>query len=311
MRKIVVIVNPVSGRGRGEASIPAIERILRESGAEHAVIRTERAWHAVELARKAAMDGAGAVVAAGGDGTVNEVINGLMAAKTGGSAETALAALCVGRGNDFAFGMGIPMDLEAGCRALAGNHRRRIDVGKVTGGMHPDGRFFGNGVGIGFDAVVGFEALKMKRLKGFASYAVAAIKTISLYDRPPVVTIECDGETWSQPALMVSLMNGRRMGGGFMMAPDGDPGDGSLNYCIAGDVGKRRILPLILRFMKGSQMSHPAIRAGRFKWMKVSAPDSALPAHADGETLCVDGTELVIEVLPSQLDVIVPGPAAS
>jgi diacylglycerol kinase (ATP) len=311
MRKIVVIVNPVSGRGRGEASIPAIERILREMGTDHTIVRTERAWHAADLARKAALDRADVVVAAGGDGTVNEVINGLMAAKAEGAAETALAALCVGRGNDFAFGMGIPRDLETGCRALSGNLKRGMDVGKVTGGMYPGGRFFGNGVGIGFDAVVGFEALKMKRLKGFASYAVAAIKTISLYDRPPEVTIECDGETWSQRALMVSLMNGRRMGGGFMMAPDGDPGDGSLNYCIAGDVGKRRILPLILRFMKGSQMSHPAIRAGRFRRMKVSALEGALPAHADGETLCVDGTELVIEVLPSQLDVIVPDPAAS
>jgi diacylglycerol kinase (ATP) len=311
MRKIIVIVNPVSGRGRGEASIPLIEGILRKIGVDYALVRTERAWHAADLARKAAVERVDAVVAAGGDGTLNEVLNGLMAAKAEGAGETALAVLCVGRGNDFAFGLGIPGDLEAGCRALDGNHRRRIDVGKVTGGMHPGGRFFGNGVGIGFDAVVGFEALKMKRLKGFASYAVAAMKTISLYDRPPVVRIECDGEIWTQPALMVSLMNGRRMGGGFMMAPDGDPGDGSLNYCIAGNVGKRRILPLIIRFMKGSQMSHPAIRAGLFRRMKVNSLEGALPAHADGETLCVDGTELVIEVLPSQMDVIVPGPAVA
>jgi diacylglycerol kinase family enzyme len=108
---------------------------------------------------------------------------------------------------------------------------------------------------------------------------------------------------------MVSLMNGRRMGGGFLMAPQGDPGDGSLNYCIAGQVGKRRIVPLILRFMKGTQFSHPAIRAGLFKRMKVTALETALPAHADGETLCVEGTELLIEILPSQLDLMVPGTA--
>lgn len=308
MKKILVIVNPVSGRGRGEKSIPSIERILGESGLEHSLVRTERVWHAAELAHKAAVDHVDIVVAAGGDGTVNEVLNGLMTAKAEGADGTALASLCVGRGNDFAFGMGIPKTLEEGCRALSENLRRRIDVGRVTGGLHPGGRFFGNGVGIGFDAVVGFEALKMKRLKGFASYAVAAIKTVSLYDSPPVVRIECDGETWTQPALMVSLMNGRRMGGGFLMAPDGDPGDGSLNYCIAGRIGKRRIFPLILRFMKGSQMSHPDIRAGLFRRMKVNALEGALPAHADGETLCVDGTELVIEVLPSQLDVIVARP---
>jgi len=311
MRKILVMVNPISGRGRGEKSIPLIEGILGGSGLEHSLVRTERPWHAAEIARKAALDRFDTVVAVGGDGTVNEALNGLMTAKAEGAGGTALGVLCVGRGNDFAFGTGIPLNMEEGCRALAGDFRRRIDIGKVTGGLYPSGRFFGNGVGIGFDAVVGFEALKMKRLKGFASYAVAAVKTVSLYDNPPVVRIECDGNDWTQPALMVSLMNGRRMGGGFLMAPDGDPGDGSLNYCIAGRVGKRRIFPLILRFMKGSQMSHPAIRAGLFRRMKVRALEGALPAHADGETLCVDGAELLIEVLPSQLDVIIPRPEGS
>jgi YegS/Rv2252/BmrU family lipid kinase len=309
MKKFCVIVNPVSGRGRGEMSVPMIERHLNELSLEYSLFRTERAWHAAELAKRAALDGADAVVAAGGDGTANEVLNGLMHAKASGADRTALAVLCVGRGNDFAYGMGIPKDLRDGCMALAGNFRRRIDVGMVTGGLYPQGRFFGNGVGIGFDAVVGFEALKMKRLKGFASYAAAAIKTISLYDKAPVVRIECDGESWTQPSLMVSLMNGRRMGGGFLMAPEGNPGDGSLNYCIAGQVGKRRIIPLILRFMKGTQFSHPAIRAGLFMRMRVTALEGALPAHADGETLCVDGTDLLIEILPSQLDLVVPGTA--
>jgi diacylglycerol kinase (ATP) len=304
MKNIVVIVNPVSGRGRGEKSIPEIEGMMKKLGLNARLIRTGRAWHAAELARAAALDGAGMVVAAGGDGTVNEVLNGIMSARIAGSGGPVMGVLCVGRGNDFAFGMNIPRGLEDGCLALAGNVTRRIDVGKVTGGLFPGGRFFGNGVGIGFDAVVGFEALKMKRLKGFASYAAAAIKTISLYDKAPVVRIECDGETWTQPSLMVSLMNGRRMGGGFLMAPEGDPGDGSLDYCIAGQVGKGRILPLIIRFMKGTQFSHPAIRAGRFQKMKVTAMERALPAHADGETLCVDGTELLIEILPSRLDIV-------
>jgi diacylglycerol kinase family enzyme len=179
-----------------------------------------------------------------------------------------------------------------------------MDVGKVTGGLYPQGRYFGNGVGIGFDAVVGFEALKLKPLSGFLSYAVAALKTISLYYRAPLVRVECDGQTWTQPSLMLSLMNGRRMGGGFLMAPDGDPSDGWLNFCIAGQVPRRRVLPLMLRFMKGTQASHPLIRTERFRRMKVTAVEGALPAHADGETLCVDGQELLIELLPSQLDIV-------
>ena len=111
--------------------------------------------------------------------------------------------------------------------------------------------------------------------------------------------------SWTQPSLMVSLMNGRRMGGGFLMAPDGDPGDGMLDSCIAGQVEKRRIVPLILRFMKGTQFSHPAIRSQKFRRMKVTALEGALPAHADGETLCIEGTDLLIEILPSRLDVVI------
>jgi diacylglycerol kinase (ATP) len=306
MEKVLVIVNPVSGRGNGNRSIPAIENSLRALAVPFELVRTERVWHAAELAKAAALRGFTAVVAAGGDGTANEVLNGLMES---GSNSTAMGLLCVGRGNDFAFGMGVPRDLDSGCRVIADDFRRRIDVGRVTGGFFPQGRYFGNGVGIGFDAVVGFEALKLKRLKGFLSYAVAAVKTISLYDRPPLVRVVADGEERTERSLLVSLMNGRRMGGGFFMAPAADPGDGFLDYCIAGHIRRRKILPLMMRFLKGTQASHPAISMGRFKTLRATALDGALPAHADGETLCTDGTELSIEILPARMDMLVPKPA--
>ncbi len=309
MSRITVIVNPISGRGHGEKSIPAIEGHFRSLGVDAALIRTERPGHAYELAAAAVRDGSQTVVSAGGDGTANEVLNGLILANREHGRNAAMAVLCVGRGNDFAFGAGISRSLELGCRAIAEDRRRRIDAGLVTGGLYPKGRYFGNGVGIGFDAVVGFEALKLKALSGFLCYAVAAVKTISLYNRPHRVRITCDGETWVQDMLMVSLMNGRRMGGGFLMAPEGDPGDGCLNYCIAAGIRRRRLLPLMLKFMKGAQAGHPAIKMGTFRKIAVTALEGALPAHADGETLCVDGTALEVEILPSALDIIVHGPA--
>ena len=131
----------------------------------------------------------------------------------------ALGVLCSGRGNDFAFGAGIPMDIEQGCQTLKDGHKSLIDVGYVKGGLFPEGRYFGNGVGIGFDAVVGFVAAKQKHLSGFASYIVAALKTVFLYYHAPKVRIEVDDRTYEYSALMVSIMNGRRMGGGFHMAP--------------------------------------------------------------------------------------------
>jgi len=304
MTRYKIIVNPISGRGAGERAVPVIERTLREHGLAFDLVRTERPWHAAELAQQACADGYDVVAAAGGDGTVNEVLNGLMQAKVSGGHVAALGVLCVGRGNDFAFGMGIPHNLEQGCRVLAKGQRRWIDVGRVAGGLYPQGRYLGNGVGIGFDAVVGFESLKLKPLSGFACYIVAALKTILLYFKAPPVRIEYDEQTLTQPALMVSLMNGRRMGGGFMMAPNAQPDDGVFDVCIAGQVSRAGILGLIPRVMQGTQATHPAIKTTRARRLTVTSLDGPLPAHADGETLCTHGEQLALELLPHQIEIL-------
>ena len=299
-----IIVNPVAGRGAGERVIPQIERVLSGYGLDFDLVRTERPWHAADLAQEAVTAGYDSVVAVGGDGTANEVLNGLMRAKQAGTGTCAMGVLCVGRGNDFAYGVGIPTDLEAGCQALVQGHRCTIDVGRVVGGLYPEGRYFGNGVGIGFDAVVGFEAVKMTWLSGFPSYIVAVLKTVFLYYKAPLTTIEYDGQTITQPSLMISVMNGRRMGGGFMMAPEGQPDDGLLDLCIAHEVSRARIFGLIPHFMRGTQATQEPIRTGRARRVVVTAVEGVLPAHADGEILCTDGRRLELELLPRQIEVI-------
>jgi YegS/Rv2252/BmrU family lipid kinase len=299
-------VNPISGRGAGERAIPLIEQYLQ--GLDYQLVRTERPWHAAELAQQAARDGFDVVVAAGGDGTADEVLNGLMLAKEAGVAPLpAMGVLGVGRGNDLAFGMGVPPELELACRVLTTNHRHRVDVGRVTGGDYPQGRYFGNGVGIGFDAVVGFEALKLKWLSGFPSYIVAALKTIFLYFRAPLLRIEYDGQTLTQPSLLVSIMNGRRMGGGFFMAPNGKPDDGLFDLCIARKVSRARVFTLMPRVMNGTQASEPEITTGRAARVVVTALEGSLPAHGDGETLCYEGKQLSLELLPGQLEFVTEG----
>jgi YegS/Rv2252/BmrU family lipid kinase len=299
-----IIVNPVAGRGDGERVIPQVERMLSGYGLDFDLVRTERPWHAADLAQEAVAAGYDSVVAVGGDGTANEVLNGLMRAKQAGAGTCAMGILCVGRGNDFAYGLGIPTDLEAGCQALAQGHRRTMDVGRVVGGLYPEGRYFGNGVGIGFDAVVGFEAVKMTWLHGFPSYIVAVLKTVFLYYKAPLVTIEYDGQTITQSSLMVSIMNGQRMGGGFMMAPEGKPDDGLFDLCIAREVSRARIFGLIPHFLRGTQATQEPIRTERARRVVVTAIEGVLPAHADGETLCTDGQRLEIELLPRQIEVI-------
>lgn len=305
MDRYKIIVNPVSGRGAGELAIPAIEQALKGHGLDYDLVRTERPWHAAELAEEAAASGYTVVVAVGGDGTANEVLNGLMRAREArGLDGAAMGILSVGRGNDFAFAMGVPADLARACRILAEGHRRVIDVGRVSGGLYPEGRYFGNGVGVGFDAVVGFEALKLTWLHGFACYIVAALKVIFLYYRAPRVRIELDGQALTQPSLMISIMNGRRMGGGFLMAPQGNPTDGLLDLCIAGQVSRAGILALIPRFLQGTQAGHGSIRTGQARRVTITALEGALPAHADGETLCTGGQRLEMEALPARLPVI-------
>ena len=306
MRRVKVIANPVSGKGFGLKSVPVIEEKLSNSNIDYDLILTEHQGHAMVLAQQAVEEGFNEVIAAGGDGTVNEVINGLMLVKQFTGKTAVLGVLSVGRGNDFAYGANIPKPLNKGFSCLMENRRQTIDVGRVMVDDNPSPRFFANGIGIGFDAVVGFEAAKLK-LTGFPAYAVAALKTIFLYNEAPVIRLNVDGESKDIPSLMVSIMNGRRMGGGFMMAPDGDMGDGKFSLCIAGAANRRTILSLLPKFMKGSQESHSAIETRLAKKVTVEALDSPLPAHADGETLCERGERLVIELLPRQLEIICEG----
>jgi len=226
MTRYKIILNPTSGRGHGGESVPEIERLLTGHGFDFELVRTVAPDHAIELAREAAAAGFDVVVSAGGDGTANEVLNGLVGASQAGIGHAAMGVIPVGRGNDYSFGVQVPIDIAASCQVLAQDNRHTIDVGYVEGGDYPEGRYFGNGVGIGFDAVVGFEALKLKRLHGFPSYIVGALKTIFLYYTAPTMRIEFNDQVIVQPALMVSIMNGRRLGGGFMMAPDGLMDDG-------------------------------------------------------------------------------------
>jgi diacylglycerol kinase family enzyme len=110
---------------------------------------------------------------------------------------------------------------------------------------------------------------------------------------------------------MVSIMNGQRMGGGFYMAPEGRPDDGTLDLCIAQEVSRPRIFGLIPHFLKGTQASQEPIRMVQATRVAVTAEEGVLPAHADGETLCVDGQRLEIELLPSQIDMIYLPPEAA
>ena len=129
-------------------------------------------------------------------------------------------------------------------------------------------------------------------------------KTIFLYFQAPRVQITFDDKNLELSALMVSVMNGRRMGGGFMMAPEGRSNDGLFDVCIAQEVNRPQIFSLITKFMAGTQDAHPAIQRIRTNHLSVTALHGTLPAHADGETLCIDGTQLDLTLLSNPIELI-------
>ncbi|MBI3162656.1 MAG: diacylglycerol kinase family lipid kinase [Chloroflexi bacterium] len=303
--KYFVIVNPIAGRGLGEKSIPQIESSLRENGLDFMLAKTERMWHAAELAERAVRDGYDVIVCASGDGTINETINGIMKARRDGHAKSAFSVLSIGTGNDFAGGTGIPVNLENGLASLIADKRKRIDIGLVKGGDYPEGRYFGNGIGIGFDAAVGNEAVKVRWTRGLPAYLIGVIKTVFLYYNPAQVEIILDDtETIRQVSLMISVMNGRRMGGGFQMTPESQPDDGFFDLCIAETASRGRILMLIPHFIRGTHVTQPEIKMRRARKISIRSLDTTFPAHADGEFICLSGSHLTLELFPRELEII-------
>ena len=244
------------------------------------------------------------VVAAGGDGTVNEIINGLMRARLDGFLKSALGVLSIGTGNDFAASLDLPVKLEVAVQVITRNTRHLVDVGLLKGCNFPDDRYFGNCVGIGFDAAGGILAEKITWASGLLAYLIAALQNIFIYYKAPTLKIQLDTESIHMPSLLVSIMNGKRIGGGFWTAPNASPDDGLFDLCIAEEVSRPRMLTLLPHFLKGTQVSQPEIQMKQSQTVTITATIGVMPIQADGELLADDCRELTVEILPRQLEII-------
>jgi YegS/Rv2252/BmrU family lipid kinase len=306
-KRYKIILNPVAGKGRAGERAGEIEAMLTQRGIRHDIVLTKAVGHAIELAREARQEGFDTVVAAGGDGTVNEVVNGLMQCAARDGTPPSLGVLSVGRGNDFSYGADIPPELEACVEVLAAGKERPMDVGRIAGGYYPEGRFFANGIGAGFDTIVGLEAAKMKHVHGFMAYVFGAARTFIMYPAAPHVIVTLDGGAggvFEQKSHQISIMNGRRMGGTFFMAPKARNWDGAFDLCMAAELTRGQMVDLIGRYTKGSQAGRPGITCARAAHYAIEAPEGGLVVHADGETICTDGHSLDIACLPSALRLI-------
>ena len=304
MHKIRMIYNPEADRGRSYQVAGDLHQLSAEWGGAD-WIGTDYPGHAGELALAALEAGYETVVALGGDGTVHEVVNGLMQAEA--SRRPRMGVVPLGSGNDFAGGAGIPLDPPTALRRIFQEHAARpIDVGRIT---DSSGRteYWCNALGMGFDAAINIQARSIPGLHGFAMYLAAVIRTIILrYDRPQL-EIEIDGKGRSGRFLMLTLGNGTREGGGFRTTPDAKMDDGWLDYLLVDDMPRWKMLRLIPEVMRGTHGRFREAHLGRFRELKVQS-DIALPIQADGEMFApyaadIRGVEIRIE--PRALQVIV------
>jgi len=314
MPRIKVILNPASGRGAGREAGEIIAGALTDVGATFDIAETAGKLSAVAQAAQAVREGWDLVAAVGGDGVTNEVANGIIEANLGtpaweaGEPAGTLGQIPIGTGNDFAWSMGLPIgDVDAACRVLAAGKTRVVDVGRVEDELGSV-RYFCNNFGAGFDAATTIESYKLTRLRGSMVFLVAVLRTAFLYYTAPLVTVTYDGRGGAKhdlelPLLMVSVANGRRTGGMFMIAPQAEQDDGLLDLSLARQVSRLGIFRLVPHFIRGTHATQSTVTVDRTAHIVVASAQD-LPVHVDGEIIRTDAHRLEVSALHRRLRVV-------
>jgi diacylglycerol kinase (ATP) len=293
---IGIIRNPTSGRGSGAKRWPKIEGALREvlGGRVERIEETTAAGSARDQAARMASDGIDIVAAAGGDGTVSQVMQGLL------GTESALAVIPLGTGNDFARTIGVGPNPNLAISALANDRRVWSDIGKWKQGS-VIGHFL-NIAGCGFDAAVAHRINSgIRNLRGRAAYLAAILLTLRSY-RPANLELEIDGTTLNRKVMLCAIANAKSYGGGMKVAPNAHITDGFLDLVLVEDISRMSFLINFPKVLKGTHLSHPRVSQHKFRELRlVAEADTRL--LVDGELL--PPGPLSISVVPSAVEVVV------
>ncbi len=306
-KKLFILLNPHAAKGKGIVRKKEILSLFSQAGYEATVIMTEKGVGASALAYQATVEGWQTIIAAGGDGTVNEVVDGILRAVTEKQIPAPnLGVLPVGRGNDFAWGMDIPMDLKKASDLIIAGKTRTIDAGITYGGNYPQGRYFVNGQGMGFEPLVNFIASDFKHVSGTLSYVLALIKILADHPEPFHIELTLDGESRYVETQQLSICNGRRMGSAFIMGPDALFDDGYFDVVFANrPIKNSKLLWIALKFFKGTQVKLPSFSVVRAKRVKVVSENNPMPVHVDGEEISKGCAQFTTELLHSILPVFI------
>jgi diacylglycerol kinase (ATP) len=300
--KILVIFNPAANHGRAKELKKTIQGMVKDYGGLDwectTVIGESR-----EITLRAIQKGYNHLIAIGGDGTTQEVVNGLLS--TPKTKRPTLGIVPIGSGNDFAGSLDISLDYVNALLAAITGKPHPVDIGflKTSNGKK---YYWVNVVGIGFDAVVNIHTRKMKFFTGFWLYLTAALQTIMQNHTPYHFTGQMDGKKFERNLLMLIISNGKREGGGFKVAPLALQDDGLLNYVGVKTISRFQMLLTLFFFLQGTQDQLPYVETGKLKKLEINA-DHPMQIHADGEIIAgFDSkvTGLTIQVIPSAIHVI-------
>lgn len=300
MNHFTFVLNPAAGKGLGRRLRPKLQREIGVHLSKFDIIETAGPGDATRIANQCDSE---IVVAIGGDGTVHEVANGIV-----GSSKR-LGVIPIGSGNDFVKSAGIPTRMPEAVAFCVRGAPVLVDVGTIKVSNHPDGssgnvaqKYFVNGVGVGFDAMVADRTKSISWATGTILYIVAVLQTLRRYDSPEY-TIRVDGGSYRQRSLLVAIGNGKCAGGGFYLTPRAEIADGVLDVCLIKDLPVSKILALMPRVMTKSHTGMDTVKMDRTKRLELTA-DSGVSVHADGEVLGNDVRVVDIGIRPRALGLI-------
>ena len=272
--RLVIIANPRSGRGRSEAKLREIESMLRDWDLDYRIVRTAGPGHAAEAAAEALRGGDGFLVAAGGDGTVHEVVNGMLAGGRPVAADAVLGVLATGSGCDFVKSFGIPGDAVRAARRLTGDAVRTIDVGKVTfaDGGATTVRYFANIAEAGLGGSVVARASRLPGVFATTRYFFGFWLTLPRF-RPATVRLDADGQAFEWVAQNVVVANGRFYGGGMQISPNSRPDDGRLDVLVmTGPKDRQALVPVLVGRSSSAREYLLSFRGRRPDWGAKRSP---------------------------------------
>jgi diacylglycerol kinase (ATP) len=294
--KVKVILNPYANRWHAGEKVERVRAAFNAVSVEADIYQTQKPGEGTAVAHSAAGQYE-AIVAAGGDGTINEVINGLI--QVAGEGPTVpFGVMPLGTANDMSDTIPLPRDLEEAARVIGNGRTRQIDAARVN--TH----YFINNCAIGMEPLVTLENTKIKRLSGNLRYFVALLRALAKL-RAWQMDIRFDEARFEGSALLLSVCNGPRTGGIFQMAPGALFDDGYFDYVFAPEMPKRTVLALLPRLLKGTHVNHPKVTYGRARHITIACQPGT-PIHADGELIAEAETQIDYELLPGKVTLLAP-----